>query len=55
MTFLLPPGIKGLINSNNDYYSATGKSFTGEHINCDDPNKTGSDKNIIINSIEHRL
>ena len=30
-------------NSNNDSYSATDKSFTGEYITSDDPNKTASD------------
>ena len=45
----------GSINSNNDNYSATDKSFTGEHITSDDPNKTASDSEITINSIEHHL
>ena len=44
-----------LINSNNDNYSETDKSFTDEHINSDDPNKTASDSEITINSIEHHL
>ena len=44
-----------LINSNNDNYSETGKSFTDDHINSDDPNKTASDSDITINSIEHHL
>ena len=55
VTFLLPPGIKGLINSNNDNYSETDKSFTDEHINSNDPNKTVSDSEITLNSIEHHL
>ena len=42
-------------NSNNDNYSETDKSFTGEHINSDDPNKTASDREITKNSIEHHL
>ena len=43
------------INSNNDSYSATDKSFTDEHINSDNPNKTASDSEITINSIELHL
>ena len=43
------------VNSNNDSYSATDKSFTDEHINSDNPNKTASDSEITINSIEHHL
>ena len=31
------------VNSNNDSYSTTDKSFTGEYITSDDPNKTASD------------
>ena len=46
---MLPPGIKGSINSNNDNYSET------EHINSDDSNKTASDSEITINSIEYHL
>ena len=42
-----------LINSNNDNYSETNKSFIDEHINCDDLNKTASDSEITINSMEH--
>ena len=44
-----------LMNSNNDNYSETDKSFTNEHINSDDPNKTASDSQITINSKEHHL
>ena len=44
-----------LMNSNNDNYSETDKSFTDEHINSDDPNKTASDSQITINSKEHHL
>ena len=55
VTFLLPPGIKGLINSNNDNYNKTDKSFTDEHINSNDLNKTVSDSEITLNSIEHHL
>ena len=44
-----------MINSNNDNYSETDKIFTDEHINSDDPNKTASDSEITINSIEHHL
>ena len=44
-----------LIDSNDDNYSETDKSFTDEHINSDDPNKTVSDSEITINSIEHHL
>ena len=44
-----------LINSNNDNYSETDKSFIDEHINSDDPNKTASDSEITINSMEHHL
>ena len=46
VTFLLPPATKGSINSNNDSYSATDKSFTDEHITSDNPNKTVSDSEI---------
>ena len=46
---MLPPGIKGSINSSNDNCSET------EHINSDDPNKTACDSEITINSIEHHL
>ena len=44
-----------LINSNNDNYSKTDKSFTDEHINSDDPNKIAFDSEITMNSIEHHL
>ena len=44
-----------LINSNNDSYSETNKSFIDEHINSDDQNKTASDSEITINSMEHHL
>ena len=44
-----------LINSNNDNYSETDKSFTEENINSDDPNKTASNSEITISSIEHRF
>ena len=44
-----------LINSNNDSYSETDKSFIDEHINSDDQNKTASDSEITINSMEHHL
>ena len=44
-----------LINSNNDNYSETDKSFIDEHINSDDPNKTSSDSEIAINSSEPHL
>ena len=44
-----------LMNSNNDNYSETDKSFIDEHINSDDPNKTASDSEITINSMEHHL
>ena len=44
-----------LMNSNNDNYSETDKSFTDEHINSDDPNKTASDSQITINSKEQHL
>ena len=44
-----------LINSNNDNYSETDKSFIDEHINSDDPNKTASYRKITINSMEHHL
>ena len=44
-----------LINSNNNNYSETDKSFIDEHINSDDPNKTASDSEINVNSIEHHL
>ena len=44
-----------LINSNNDNYSKTDKSFIDEHINSDAPNKTASDSEITINSMEHHL
>ena len=44
-----------LINSNNNNYSETDKSFIDEHINSDDPNKTASDSKITINSMEHHL
>ena len=44
-----------LIKSNNDIYSKTDKSFIDEHINSDDPNKTASDSEITINSMEHHL
>ena len=44
-----------LINSNNGNYSETDKSFIDEHINSDDPNKTSSDSQITINSMEHHL
>ena len=43
------------INSNNDDYGETDKSFIDEHINSDDPNKTASDSEIAINSMEHHL
>ena len=36
-------------------YSETDKSFINEHINSDDPNKTASDSEITINSMEHHL
>ena len=44
-----------LINSNNDSYSETDKSFIDEHINSDDQNKTASDIETTINSMEHHL
>ena len=44
-----------LINSNNDNYSETDKSFIDEHINSGDRNKTTSDSEITINSKEHHL
>ena len=44
-----------LINSNNNNYCETDKSFIDEHINSDDPNKTASDSEINVNSIEHHL
>ena len=44
-----------LINSNNANYNETDKSFTDEHINSDDPNKTASESKITISSIEHHL
>ena len=44
-----------LINSNNDKYSATDKSFNSEHIDSSDPNKTASDDEIAVNSIEDHL
>ena len=44
-----------LINSNNDNYSETDKSFIDEHINSDDQNKTASDSETTINSMEHHL
>ena len=44
-----------LINSNNDNYNKTDKSFSDEHINSDDPNKTASDSEITINRMEHHL
>ena len=44
-----------LINSNNENYSETDKSFIDEHINSDDPNKIASDSEITINSMEHHL
>ena len=44
-----------LINSNNNNYSETDKSFIDEHINSDAPNKTASDSEITINSTEHHL
>ena len=44
-----------LINSNNDSYSKTDKSFIDEHINSDDQNKTASDSKITINSMEYHL
>ena len=44
-----------LINSKNDNYSETDKSFIDKHINSDDPNKTASDSEITINSMEHHL
>ena len=47
--------VTALINSNNDYYNATGKSFTNERINSDDPDKNAPDSEITINSIEHHL
>ena len=43
------------INSNSDYYSEAYQSFVDEHINTDDPNKTASDSEITINSIEQHL
>ena len=43
------------INSNNDSCSETDKSFRGEHITSDDPNKTASDREITINNTEHHL
>ena len=43
------------INSNNDSYSTSDKGFTDEHINSDNPNKTASDSEITINSIEPHL
>ena len=42
-----------LINSNNDNYSETDKSFLDTHINSDDPNKTASNSKITIDSMEH--
>ena len=44
-----------LINSNNDNYSETDKSFIDEHINSNDLNKTASDSEITKNSMEHHL
>ena len=44
-----------LINSNNANYNETDKSFTDEHINSDDPNRTASESKITINSLEHHL
>ena len=44
-----------LINSDNDNYSKTNKSFIDEHVNPDDPNKTASDSEITINSMEHHF
>ena len=44
-----------LINSNNDNHSENHKSFIDEHINSDDPNKTASDSEIAINSMEQHL
>ena len=43
------------INSNNDNNSETDKTFIDEDINSDDPNKTSSDSEITINSMEHHL
>ena len=43
------------INSNNDNYSETDKTFIDKHINSDDPKKTTSDSEITINSMEHYL
>ena len=42
-------------NSDNGSYREINKSFTNEHINSVDPNKTASNSNITINSIEHHL
>ena len=44
-------------NCSNDNYGdiLSNKSFTDEHINSDDPNKTASDNEITINDIEHYL
>ena len=52
-----------LINSNNNNYSETDKSFIDERINSDDPDQaatddpdqTASDSEITINSIEHHF
>ena len=44
-----------LINSNNNNYSETDKSFIDEHINSDDPDQTASDSGITINSMEHHF
>ena len=46
---------KTSINSNNDNYRETDKSFIDEYINSDDPNKTASDSEINMNSMEHHL
>ena len=44
-------------NSINDNYGniLPDKGFNNEHINPDDPNKTASDNEITINSIEQHL
>ena len=46
-----------LINPNDDNYSETDNSFTDEHINSDDPNKTksASDSENTINNMEQHL
>ena len=44
-----------LTNFNNDNYSETDKTFLDEHVNSDNPNKTASNSDITINSMEQHL